>query len=93
MISQHKILMGSDGVARISDYGLEIDLCDMASSESVLDDVRWMAPEVLGTKNKRVPPGDRGKSADIYSFAMVMFEVRLSRHCPRTRDCVLVSHP
>jgi len=43
-----------------------------------------MAPEVLGTVNRRVPSGDGGKAADIYSFGMVMFEVRLSRLYPRS---------
>ena len=38
-----------------------------------------MAPEVLSTTDRYIPSGDGGKAADIYSFAMVMFEVCLSR--------------
>jgi serine/threonine protein kinase len=67
-----------DGFACISDYGLEIVLRDEACTKSVQANVRWMAPEVLGTKNRWVPSGEDGKTADIYSFGMVMFEVCLS---------------
>ena len=67
--------MDSDGVACISEYGLETILRDEASSKPITTDVRWIAPEVLNTKGKCIPSGDDGKAADVYSFAMVMFEV------------------
>jgi len=38
-----------------------------------------MAPEILVRKGGRVPSGNEGKAADIYSFGMVMFEVCLPR--------------
>ena len=66
--------MDGDGIARISEYGLEIVLSD---EKSIPTNVRWMAPEVLESNSGRAPFGDDGKSADIYSFAMVTFEVRL----------------
>ena len=66
--------MDGDGIARISEYGLEIVLSD---EKSIPTNVRWMAPEVLESKGRRDPFGDDGKSADIYSFAMVTFEVRI----------------
>ena len=69
--------MDSDGIACISDYGLETVLSSEASSQSIQTNVRWMAPEVLGAENRRVPSGDDGKAADVYSFAMIMFEVSL----------------
>ena len=49
---------------------------DEASSESIPTNARWMAPELFDTKNE-ILSVDGGKAADVYSFAMVMFEVRL----------------
>ena len=69
--------MDSDGVACISEYGLEGVLRDEPFSKSMPVNVRWMAPEVLSTENKdkrAMSVGD-GKCADVYSLAMVMFEV------------------
>ena len=65
--------MDGDGVACISEYGLGGAL----RGESIPTNVRWMAPEVLSaeSKNKRATSVDDGKRADVYSFAMVMFEV------------------
>ena len=82
---QCNILVDSDGIARISEYDLRIILCDGASPESTLTNVRWMAPEVLSTKYKCIPSVDGGKASDVYSFAMVMFKVCLSRrHSPHS---------
>jgi len=74
---QHNILVDGGGVACISEYGLEIVLRDEPSFKSAPNNARWMAPEVLGTRSRRVPSGDGGKAADVYSFSMVMFEVCL----------------
>ena len=75
--------MDSDGVARISEYGLELVLREEGSSKPIPTNVRWMAPEVLSTKSedKRVTSVEARKRADIYSFAVVMFEVGLSGLC------------
>ena len=70
-------MVNTEGVACISEYGLELMLRGEASSTSIPTDVRCMAPEVLGSKSRHVPSGDEGKAADVYSFAMVMFEVCL----------------
>ena len=67
--------MDSNGAACISEYGLETVLRDEAPPESILTNVRWMAPEVLSTKGRFIPSGGSGKAADVYSLAMVMFEV------------------
>lgn len=91
--SQCNILVDNDGVACISEYGLEIVLRDEASSKSIPSNVRWMAPEVLSTRSRHIPSGDGGKAADIYSFAMVMFEVRLPYSYPCTQVCISISHP
>ena len=69
--------MDDDEAACISEYGLEAVLRDETPSKSIPTNVRWMAPEVLGAEGRRVPSGDAGKAADIYSLAMVMFEVSL----------------
>ena len=82
--------MDSDGYACISDYGLEAVLRDEGYTKLIPTNARWVAPEVLCTKNRRVPSGDDGKAADVYSFAIVMFEVRppttvlesISQHSP-----------
>jgi len=75
--SQDNILVDSDGVARISEYGLEGVLRDGPPSKSIPTNVRWMAPEVLSAehKNKRAISVGDGKHADVYSLAMVMFDV------------------
>jgi len=75
--SQGNILVDSDGVARISEYGLEGVLRDGPFSKSIPTSVRWMAPELLSAenKNKRATSVGDGKRADVYSFSMVMFEV------------------
>lgn len=79
--------MDDDGIALISEYGLEIALRNEASFKSIPTNARWMAPEVLGAKNRRIPPGDDGRAADVYSFAMIAFEVNLPR------EFETVSHP
>lgn len=81
--SQHNILVDSNEVACISEYGLEIVLRDEAPSKAIPANFRWMAPEVLNTKSRRIPSGDDGKAADIYSLAMVMFEVGTPSVRPR----------
>ena len=82
--------MDGDGIACISEYGLEIILRDEASSRRIPTNVRWIAPEVLGTKDRRIPSGDDGKAVDVYSFAMIMFEVILPA---LTREFKTASHP
>ena len=47
-----------------------------------------MAPEnILNTREKKKVTVRDGKRADIYSLAMVMFEVRLPYPCPQIRIC------
>ena len=71
--------MDGNGNACVSEYGLEIVLREEASPESFPNNVRWTAPEVISASNKNKRASlDEGKRADMYSFAMVMFEVRRS---------------
>ena len=82
--------MNGDGHACISDYGLEIVLCDEPRAKPIKRNSRWAAPEVLGTSNTSIPPGGDGKVVDIYSLGVIMFEVRLStQHL--THALILVS--
>ena len=85
--------MDGDGVARLSEYGLEAVLRDEAPSKLIPANPQWMAPEILRTKGERVRSGDGGKAADIYSFAMVMFEVCLLYLYPHIQVCISASNP
>ena len=89
-ISQRNVLVDGDGVACISGFGLEIVLHDEVPSKSIPINVRWIAPEVLYAEDGRIPSGDGGKAADMYSFAMVMFEVSIPTF---TREFETASHP
>ena len=60
--------------ARITGFGLaavthDLDWIQSASAEA-RDDARWIAPEILDGQ------GTYSKEADIFSFAMVVIEVR-----------------
>ncbi|KAF9789355.1 kinase-like domain-containing protein [Thelephora terrestris] len=60
----------------VHEYGLELVLREEASSRSTLANVRWMAPEVLSAENKsKLFTVEDVKRADVYSLAMVMFEI------------------
>ena len=67
--------MDGDGVACISEYGLEIVLRDGASLKSIPTSLRRIAPEVPGTSSRRIQSEDDGRTADVYSFTMIVFEV------------------
>jgi serine/threonine protein kinase len=75
MPGQSNILVDAAGHAHITDYGLAQVTRKLGSPHSSADGgrahhtARWTAPEVLND-------GNYGKEADIYSFAMVMVEVR-----------------
>ena len=85
--------MDNDGITRISEYGLGGLLRVEPFPGSIPTNVRWMAPEVLSgeNKNKRATSVVDGKRADVYSLAMVMFEV--GQRCLHSRAWVRVSHP
>jgi len=66
--------MDPTGRARITDFGLAAVTQDLDSVRSASGDrghtVRWTAPEILEEQ------GTYSKEADVFSFAMVMIEVR-----------------
>ena len=69
-LSQYNILVDNSGHARITDFGLPTITQDSESPQNTgLYTARWAAPEVLRD-------GICSKEADIFSFAMVMIEVR-----------------
>ena len=72
--NQTKVLVDAAGHARITDIGFamttqNLDLLRRTSIEHG-DSARWTAPEILDDR------GTYSKEADIFSFAMVMIEVR-----------------
>jgi len=76
---QLNILMDSSGNALIADFGLATVTQNLDSIRSVTcqrgHTVRWTAPELLNE-------GVYSKETDIFSFAMVMIEVRHGRFIP-----------
>ena len=70
---QPNILVGDSGNALIADFGLATVTQNLDSMQSISRQrghtPRWAAPEVLNE-------GTYSKEADIFSFAMVMIEVR-----------------
>ena len=70
---QQSILVDATGHARITDFGLATIIrnfdCLPRESDNQDHAVRWSAPEILDG-------GASGKESDVFSFAMVMIEVR-----------------
>ena len=74
---QSQILVDATGHAQITDFGLatvtqNLDAIRNISSEHKYS-VQWIAPEILDDR------GTYSKETDIFSFAMVMIEVRCSK--------------
>ena len=89
-LSQPNILMDDSGHARIADFGLATVTKNLESIQSPTFQQgytpRWTAPEVLST-------GTPSKEADIFSFAMIMIEVRHGRSTVcRTFWPTVISH-
>jgi serine/threonine protein kinase len=65
------------GHAQITDFGLARVTQNLDSVRSAIEDqghtARWTAPEILSDE------GPHSKEADVFSFAMVMIEVRHQR--------------
>jgi len=74
--NQPSVLVSITGRARITDCGLAVVTQNMDSIRSAPDEhgqnTRWIAPEILTNQ------GTFSKEADVFSFAMVMIEVRCS---------------
>ena len=74
MCAQPNVLVDATGRARITDFGLATVTQNLDSIRSATGDqghtARWTAPEILNEE------GVHSKEADVFSFAMVMIEVR-----------------
>ena len=72
--NQPTVLVDATGRARITDCGLAVVTRNLDSIRSAPDErehsTRWTAPEILANQ------GTFSKEADVFSFAMVMIEVR-----------------
>ena len=72
--NQPNVLVDTTGRARITDCGLAMVTQNLDSIRSAPDghghSTRWIAPEILDNR------GTFSKEADVFSFAMVMIEVR-----------------
>ena len=67
--------MDSGGHAQINDFGVAqvTQNWDESITEDQYHTTRWTAPEILNRE------GSRSKEADVFSFTMVMIEVRHGR--------------
>lgn len=72
--TQTNILIDDSGRVRISDYGLAVYDSDTESSSGHFNGgtIRWMSPERLNPETRSVKATF---SSDVYSFAMVIYEV------------------
>ena len=77
--------MDAAGRARITDFGLATIIQDLDSLRTAMVDhchtVRWTVPEIWNEE------GTYNKEADIFSFAMVMIEVRGTGGSPAPSVC------
>ena len=62
--------MDATGCARVTNFGLAMVAQDLESMIEHEHGVRWIAPEISGDR------GTYSKEGDIFSFAMVIIEVR-----------------
>ena len=74
---QATILVDASGHARITDFGLAAVTQDLqlirSGSGECGDSVRWIAPEISDGRSSH------SKEGDVFSFAMVMIEVRCTQ--------------
>jgi len=69
-LGQPNILVDATGRARITDFGFAKVTSEQDVSEDQGHPTRWTAPEILSKQ------GTYSKQADVFSFALVMVEVR-----------------
>ena len=67
---QSNILVDVTGHARITDFGLAAINSTESGSAKLDNSVRWIAPEIIGSREAH------SKEGDIFSFAGVAIEVR-----------------
>jgi len=80
------VLIGAGGVAKLTDFGLSVIMAGASNTISASEagshphTERWAAPEILDG-------GDVDEKADVYSFAMLLFEI-FSRAVRSTFDLI-----
>lgn len=66
----NNILIGRDGKAKVTDFGLSSKICQIdTTGDKVTGAIRWVAPECLGQNGLRPT-----KASDIYSLGMCIVE-------------------
>ena len=84
---QANILVDDECHARITDFGLTIVIQNVDSIRTNSRDhghtIQWAAPEIL------MGEGVHSREADVFSFAMVMIEVRCERVIPARRLLII----
>lgn len=72
-LAKRNILVDDSGRVRIADFGFSVVTQDLDSAENTASThgftLRWAAPEIING-------GVASREGDIFSFAMVMVEVR-----------------
>ena len=77
-IKPDNIFITSDGVCKIGDFGLMLDLSSNDLAEALDGDPKYLAPELL--------EGKFGKAADIFSLGLTMLELSCDVDLPRGED-------
>ncbi|XP_013407437.1 membrane-associated tyrosine- and threonine-specific cdc2-inhibitory kinase [Lingula anatina] len=77
-IKSENIFISSDGVCKLGDFGLVIDLKKKADmSDAIEGDPKYMAPELLEQEGKF------GKPADVFSLGITILELTCDLDLPR----------
>ncbi|KAG8772630.1 hypothetical protein FRC12_002960 [Ceratobasidium sp. 428] len=67
-LKAHNVLIGSDGIAKLTDFGLSVlaqsNICFSSTENPGRGTIRWMAPEVFEELSKP------SREADVYALAM-----------------------
>ncbi|KAK7063100.1 Protein kinase, membrane associated tyrosine threonine 1 [Halocaridina rubra] len=74
-IKPENIFFGYDGLCKLGDFGLVIDLSQGGELEALEGDPKYLAPEILESKF--------GPPADIYSLGMTILELATDLDLPR----------
>jgi len=75
-IKPENIFIGMDGICKLGDFGLVIDLAKMDSSVAVEGDPRYLATEILGERKFT-------KAADIFALGVTILELATDLDLPK----------
>jgi len=76
-VSPQNILVGTDGVARVIDFGVAkaAGRLQTTSEGAVKGKIAYMAPEQLAAGDRRLASGEVTRAADIYAMGAVLWEM------------------